>query len=96
VGSRFPKGDGSWRRGSRIEDRRDRASILHTVEEMLRLGMFAIVEGYEDADDCDAPRHDPLFKMAMGRVPEMGDPLCSQPTMQLCRLRLSWLAAWPA
>src|SRR5438876_834331 len=26
-------------------------------------------------------RYDPVFKMAVGRLPESGDPLCSQPTM---------------
>ncbi len=26
-------------------------------------------------------REDPIFKMAVGRAPETGDPLCSQPTM---------------
>ena len=34
-----------------------------------------------DADDCDSLRDDPVFKMAVGRAPETGDPLCSQPTM---------------
>ncbi len=37
-----------------LTDRRDRARIDHTVVEMLRLRMFAIAAGYEDADDCDA------------------------------------------
>src|SRR5919205_3188273 len=40
--------------------------------------------GYPDANDCDALRLDPVFKMAVGRLPESGDDLCSQPTM--CRL----------
>jgi hypothetical protein len=48
---------------------------------MLRLRMFAIAAGYEDGNDCDALRHEPAFKMAVGRPPESGDPLCSQPTM---------------
>ena len=43
--------------------------------------MFAIACGYEDADDCDAPRTDPLFKLASGHAPESGRDLCSQPTM---------------
>ena len=43
--------------------------------------MFAIACGYEDADDCDALRTDPLFKLAVGREPESGRALCSQPTM---------------
>jgi hypothetical protein len=64
-----------------IKDRRKPESIRHSVEEMLRLRMFAIAAGYEDADDCDALRHDPMFKMALGRAPETGAALCSQPTM---------------
>ena len=61
-----------WRKPERIE---------HPLAEMLRLRMFAIASGYEDADDCDSLRHDPIFKMAVGRLPESGDPVCSQPTM---------------
>ena len=51
------------------------------AEEMLRLRMFAIAAGYEDADDCASLRYDPIFKMAVGHAPESDDPLCSQPTM---------------
>ena len=36
---------------------------------------------WEDADDCDALRTDPLFKLASGKAPESGRDLCSQPTM---------------
>jgi hypothetical protein len=64
-----------------LRDKRDPDLIEHTLEEMLRLRMFAIAAGYEDADDCDRLRHDPVFKMAVGRLPESGQPLCSQPTM---------------
>ena len=64
-----------------LVDRRDRARIDHEIVEMLRLRMLAIAAGYEDADDCDALRDDPAFKMAVGRLPESGEPLCSQPTM---------------
>jgi hypothetical protein len=34
-----------------------------------------------DGNDCDALRADPAFKMAVGRLPESGPDLCSQPTM---------------
>jgi Transposase DDE domain group 1 len=64
-----------------IRDRRNARRIDHTLEEMLRLRMFAIAAGYEDANDCATLRHDPVFKMAVGRAPETGDPLCSQPTL---------------
>ena len=64
-----------------LKDRRDAERIDHTVEEMLRLRMFAIAAGYEDANDCNKLRGDPVFKMAVGRAPESGEALCSQPTM---------------
>jgi hypothetical protein len=64
-----------------LKDKRDPDLIRYTVEEMLRLRMFAIAAGYEDANDFDRLRYDPIFKMAVGRSPEEGAPLCSQPTL---------------
>jgi len=64
-----------------LKDRRDPDLIKHTVEEMLRLRVLAIAAGYEDANDFDSLRYDPIFKMAAGRSPTDGDPLCSQPTL---------------
>src|SRR5271170_7470778 len=77
------------RLASCLRDKRDPDLIEHTLEEMLRLRVFAIAAGYEDADDCDSLRHDPIFKMAVGRLPESGDPLCSQPTMSRLENALS-------
>jgi hypothetical protein len=51
---------------------------------MIRFRMLLIAAGYPDANDCDALRADPAFKIALGRAPESGRDLCSQPTM--CRL----------
>jgi hypothetical protein len=51
---------------------------------MIRFRMLLIAAGYPDANDCDSIRVDPAFKMAVGRLPEGGEDLCSQPTM--CRL----------
>jgi hypothetical protein len=64
-----------------LTDGRDAGRIEHTQVEMLRMRMLAIAAGYEDADDCDALRHDPVMKMAVGRAPLSGEALCSQPTM---------------
>jgi len=64
-----------------LRDRRDPALVSHGLVEMLRFRMLAIACGYEDANDCDALRFDPLFKLAVGRAPESGHDLCSQPTM---------------
>jgi hypothetical protein len=64
-----------------LKDRRDPDRIDHTIAEMLRLRIFAIAAGYEDANDCNKLRDDPVFKMAVGRAPESGAALCSQPTL---------------
>jgi hypothetical protein len=64
-----------------VKDRRAPGGVIHPLVEMLRLRMFAIAAGYEDANDFTSLRHDPVFKMAVGHAPESGVPLCSQPTL---------------
>ena len=64
-----------------VRDRRDPARIDHALPELLKTRIFAIACGYEDANDLDRLRHDPLLKLAVGRCPRSGDPLCSQSTM---------------
>src|SRR5918994_3600588 len=67
-----------------LEDPRAPVRVQHTLAEMIRFRALLIAAGYEDANDCDTLRADPAFKMAVGRLPESGPDLCSQPTM--CRL----------
>lgn len=44
--------------------------------------MYQLVGGYEDANDSNVLRHDPIFKIACGRLPKAGtDLLASQPTI---------------
>jgi hypothetical protein len=64
-----------------IADPRDPGRVHHTLAEMIRFRVLLIAAGYPDANDCDALRADPEFKMAVGRPPESGADLCSQPTM---------------
>jgi Transposase DDE domain group 1 len=64
-----------------MPDNRDPNRILHTMHEMLMARASAIACGYEDANDLNRLRHDPLMKLAVGRCPETGDPLASQPTI---------------
>ena len=73
---------GAWDRS--FEDPRAPERVQHGLAEMIRFRALLIAAGYEDANDCDALRADPVFKMAVGRLPERGTDLCSQPTM--CRL----------
>lgn len=54
--------------------------IHHTISDMVRQRVGQIACGYEDANDCDALRHDSALKMLSGCKPSDED-LCSQPTM---------------
>jgi hypothetical protein len=64
-----------------LADPRSPERVRHTLAEMIRFRVLLIAAGYPDANDCDALRADPVFKLAVGRLPESGEDLCSQPTM---------------
>ena len=64
-----------------IADPRAPGRVRHSIVEMIRFRVLLIAAGYADANDCDTLRADPAFKMAVGRTPESGADLCSQPTM---------------
>src|SRR4249919_1193485 len=64
-----------------IEDPRAPERVRHTLAEMIRFRALLIAAGYPDGNDCDALKADPAFKMAVGRLPESGADLCSQPTI---------------
>jgi Transposase DDE domain group 1 len=64
-----------------MPDRRDPDRVRHAMFEMVMARASAIACGYEDANDLDRLRHDPLLKVAVGRCPETGAPLASQSTI---------------
>jgi hypothetical protein len=49
-----------------IADPLDQTRVIHGKADILRARMLAIACGYEDANDLDALRHDPGFKLAQG------------------------------
>ncbi len=59
-----------------IPDYRDGSRVTHLLPDILRARIFAIVCGYEDADDLDRLRFDPAFKLACSRLPDTGRDLC--------------------
>ena len=63
-----------------IRDPRDPSRVVHGLDEIIRTRLLMIAAGYEDGNDADRLRRDPMFKLAMGRLPGDGD-LCSQPTI---------------
>lgn len=64
-----------------IADPRDPSRVVHATADILRARVLAIACGYEDADDLDALRDDPGFRLALGKLPGSGPGLASQPTM---------------
>ena len=64
-----------------LPDLRDPARIQHSQTQMMASRIMAIAAGYEDCDDLDALRDDPALKMAIGRAPQSGLGLPSQPTL---------------
>ena len=63
-----------------LNDLRDPERIEHSVAEMLRQRFFGLIAGYEDCNDHDTLRSDPVFKLVAGKTPERRD-LASQPTL---------------
>ena len=57
-----------------------RRDPTHTFAEMLRQRLYGILADYEDCNDHDTLRNEPIFKLVAGRLPE-DDPLASQPTL---------------
>jgi hypothetical protein len=52
----------------------------HSYAEMVRARVYGILADYEDQNDHDTLRHDPIFKLVAGRSPADAD-LASQPTL---------------
>lgn len=63
-----------------LNDARDPDHTEHSLPEMARQRIFGILAGYEDCNDHDMLRSDPVFKMVSGRTPN-GRDLASQPTL---------------
>lgn len=67
-----------------IPDPRHPALITHRQVTMLRQRIFAIALGYEDGNDHQTLRDDPMMQLASERGIDPDQPLASPPT--LCRL----------
>ena len=56
-------------------------STKHSLSTLVRQRVYQIACGYEDQNDANALRFDPLLKLVLGRLPETGEDLASQPTL---------------
>jgi hypothetical protein len=64
-----------------LQDPRDPRRVHFTLHDLLKQRVLQIAAGYEDANDANTLRHDPIFKLLLGRLPDTGAPLASQPTL---------------
>jgi hypothetical protein len=62
-----------------IHDKRHPSYVKHEIVQLLTQRVFQIASGYEDANDSNDLKNDPILKISC----EKDDPLASQPTM--CR-----------
>jgi len=67
-----------------IPDPRNPLMTLHDQHTMLAQRIFGIALGYEDLNDHETLRDDPLFALMADKKPDPDQPLTSPPT--LCRL----------
>jgi hypothetical protein len=68
------------RLASCLKDPRAPEKVVHRLAEIIRFRMLMIAAGYEDGNDADALRGDPMFKLALDRLPS-DEELCSQSTI---------------
>jgi Transposase DDE domain group 1 len=65
-----------------IDEWRDPSKITHSLYQLVSQRVYQLVGGYEDANDSNQLRHDPIYKIACGRLPlAQQELLASQPTI---------------
>ena len=81
-------------------DPRAADQITHSLADVIRFRLLMISAGYEDGNDANALRRDPMFKMALDLSP-IDRELCSQSTISrlegICRTFApccGWAGRW--
>jgi len=67
-----------------ILDPRDPFRTIHSTEKLLKQRVFALMQGYEDANDVDYLKNDPLFEDVLEVFEDVLEgEMASQPTPDL-------------
>jgi hypothetical protein len=65
-----------------IQEWREESKIKHSLRQLVSQRVYQLVGGYEDANDSNVLRHDPIYKIACERLPiAEQELLASQPTI---------------
>jgi len=63
-----------------LKDPRAPEKVVHRLAQIIRFRLLMIAAGYEDGNDAATLRRDPMFKLALDRLPS-DEELCSQSTI---------------
>jgi hypothetical protein len=69
-----------------ITDKRTQCLVRHTIADLIKTSIFQICLGYEDVNDCDRNRQEPMFQYAVHNG-DLSKDICSSSTM--CRFENS-------
>ncbi len=73
-----------------LEDDREQHKVKHSLFQLVSQRIYQIAAGYEDTNDSNYLRHDPIFKIICDKIPEMGaELLASQPTISRLENRIT-------
>lgn len=65
-----------------LSDKREQHKVKHPQFQLVSQRIYQIVAGYEDTNDSNYLRHDPIFKIICDKIPRIGaELLASQPTI---------------
>ena len=51
-----------------FQDYRDQARVEHSLNAMVAQRVYGLVQGYEDLNDHEQLRHDPMLALAVGKI----------------------------
>ena len=71
-------------------DRRDPNAVDHMVRTMLRQRVYGMLAGYEDQNDHDTLRHDPVFQLICDKTPVT----CRDGTSERAVALAQWHSLW--
>jgi len=63
-------------------DRRNPSLIRHSVEQLVAQRVYALALGYEDLNDHEQLRHDPVLRLLAGKEDIVGEALAGKSTLQ--------------
>ncbi len=65
-----------------LEEKREVHKVKHSLVQLVSQRVYQIIGGYEDANDSNYLRNDPIFQLICGKTPTIeGESLASQPTI---------------